>query len=451
MDVPIESHDVPIESQDVNHEYVNHGIVIEDDDEVGTDERGPHTFKPLPVTIQAVQSQVRRQKAAQQKFQKQIQDLQFPGSCVGMRKLLVKSGPAPMGGNIFESFARDFHYLATALQVAVATKRTMVLSDEWEIDVVRRNNVCKTMSFVAKDGVEILSSIKSLRRISCLKQTINSLCKDHVPNQEDVSAVQQRYGQDPPDLDDPVSYAILPVEIEDKRNSIFHAKFYGQQLTVEMMEWPYPKHFYQIDVILYYERLWGRFWVRAQMVHFLWEKWHPSSSMPTTSPTAFPYYGEQHGTAAPYIAFYWIASKRMRNNLKTKFGRDPSVTQSIEEYMRIANLIRKDHHKEPTPLRTIYLITDGTNDVPIPDNVDSMWPDWQFIRLFSPSDTDDNDEEKRMIASLEVMRRATFLVGSFQSQMFRLGAELNTGWYTARYPINIFRHWTVDMEWFENP
>ena len=52
---------------------------------------------------------------------------------------------------------------------------------------------------------------------------------------------------------------------------------------------------------------------------------------------------------------------------------------------------------------------------------------------------------------IEAMRRADFLVGSFQSNVYRLGAELNMAWLVDKYPIHMDRHRTVDVEWFEDP
>ena len=52
---------------------------------------------------------------------------------------------------------------------------------------------------------------------------------------------------------------------------------------------------------------------------------------------------------------------------------------------------------------------------------------------------------------METLKRADYLVGSFQSNVFALAAELNTAYHNSRYPLNLERIIPVDIEWQENP
>jgi len=133
----------------------------------------------------------------------------------------------------------------------------------------------------------------------------------------------------------------------------------------------------------------------------------------------------------------------MQKNLAAKYGRNATVTQSMNRYMAVANRIRKKH--EPM-LETIHLVFDGTDAL---DRIEEKWPDWTFIR--HAPEQPFNEQDVSTLAALTVLQEATYLVGSFQSQLFRLAAELNTAFHSNQYPAAKRRHWTVDVEWFESP
>jgi hypothetical protein len=57
-------------------------------------------------------------------------------------------------------------------------------------------------------------------------------------------------------------------------------------------------------------------------------------------------------------------------------------------------------------------------------------------------------------ADIETLRRADFLVGSFQSNVYRLAAELNTAYHVDKYEWSVGamnRIFPVDIEWYEDP
>jgi hypothetical protein len=246
-------------------------------------------------------------------------------------------------------------------------------------------------------------------------------------------------------LDSSVSFGILPKSHHETENPLFDINYYGPQPIVEMPLWPFARATMLIDILPSWERLKGRFWVRSQMVHYIWEQWHGGhGSLPSQKTSSRK---DKH----PYIAFYWSSSKSLRKNLAVKFGRNASVTQDFGRYMEVAERIRDLYLPS---MNTIYLFTDGIDELPLPKELKSKWPSssWEFVSPFLPTSSETTwDEEKRILAGLEMMRRADFLVGSFQSQLFRLACELNAAWFPTQYSITTRRHWTLDVEWFENP
>merc|ERR1712113_1023482 len=71
-------------------------------------------------------------------------------------------------------------------------------------------------------------------------------------------------------LDDSyLSHGILPNE---SSSGYFDTLYYGPQATVEAPKWFHPSSdFNTIDIIPHWERQYGRFWIRAQMAHFIWQ------------------------------------------------------------------------------------------------------------------------------------------------------------------------------------
>ena len=389
---------------------------------------------------QDLRTSLQRQTHAHEKFHKQIQDLQSLGRCGDdARVLLVKRNNLPVGANFFEKFSREFRYLSLSLQVAVATSRTLVVEDDWDLlpTLSDYSPSCSKWDVL----LEGLSPFP-IKSVACLRQSLIHTC-DSTPSKE-VDTSPTRLQEQKQDLLDPstpsfLAFGIIPNVVVDEHNALFHAKYYGPDLVVEMPSWPYPRSTYLIDVVPQWERSWGRFWVRSKMANYLWELWH--GSIPSTTVA-----GETVLSQTPYLVMYWISSQQMRNNLALKYGRSAAATQTMDRYMEIAEVIQKEHESS---LKTIYTIADGTNDIPLPDkqSLENKWPGWHFIAQVSESGFD----EKATLAGLECMRRATHLIGSFQSQTFRLAAELNSAWHSSQYHVTKRRHWTVDIEWFENP
>jgi hypothetical protein len=394
----------------------------------------------------ALMSSVFRHAKAQKEFQAKIRSLQYSSECDNTRQLLVKACPPAVGVGFGEQFAREFHYLSLSLQVAVATGRMLVLDGEWQF-LGKVNDQCT--EFSSTPNAMGIDQFTRLRSIACLQQASISNCTRFDQSTIGTSSSGRSINlQSTYHLDPSLSFGIIPESAITGDNALFHADYYGPRRQVmEMPAWPFPRSTFLIDVVPTWERSMGRFWIRSQMVRYLWEKWQRDNS----SLYSLPSTGSSGTASRPYVAFYWISCKKLRKNLATKFGRNASVTQDVARYMELANSIRE--RSGDSSLNTIYFITDGDSGVAPPEAFEKMYPNWQFVQIFAADETFSTNlgEEERTVASLELMQKADYLVGSFQSQMFRLGAELNAAWFAARYSPSMRRHWTLDVEWFENP
>ena len=400
-------------------------------------------YIPNDRSIQPNEYLLQQQGKDQESFQTRIRRLQAPTNCDQARQLIVQPSTTTTGANFFEQFSREFHLLSLALQVAVSTGRMMLLSDDW---VLLPSDTAPAFPKECNKGKMTLnispSVSKSVYGIACLQQTTLSACRPG--DASSSSKVQQQLPNDL-NLDPSLSLGILPDNEWETQHSLFDVHFYGPQTIVEMPSWPFPRATMLIDVLPSWERLKGRFWVRSQMVHYIWVQWHQRGEeigLPLSA------HGKEED---PYIVFYWSSSKSLRKNLAVKYGRNASTTQSFERYMEVAEHIQTlytSSAKNVKALQTIYMITDGMNEVAPPQDLNRKG--WTFLSL-PLSKTEQWNEEQSMLASLEVMRRADFLVGSFQSQTFRLACELNAALTATKYPATMRRHWALDVEWFENP
>jgi hypothetical protein len=56
-----------------------------------------------------------------------------------------------------------------------------------------------------------------------------------------------------------------------------------------------------------------------------------------------------------------------------------------------------------------------------------------------------------MATDLELLRRAAFLIGSYQSNVFRLATALNEAFHVDKVPRFQQRFYSLDVEWYEDP
>jgi hypothetical protein len=215
---------------------------------------------------------------------------------------------------------------------------------------------------------------------------------------------------------------------------------------------PNLKNHRNIDVIEYWERSMGRYWIRAQMVHYLWR---PAVGLKTEMekrlpPPAFfekPYIG-MHIRYSDNIGSFW-----------RDFGRDATATRGLHHFMELAQEIRNE-----TAIDTIYLATDSKMVLELLENTTRYKSSWSFhiqqdvIRANADQESQwlwfgrSRGASAAMIAAdIEVLRRADYLVGSYQSNVYRLATELNTAYHVDKYPLYQDRFRTVDVPWYEDP
>ena len=143
------------------------------------------------------------------------------------------------------------------------------------------------------------------------------------------------------------------------------------------------------------------------------------------------------------------------NTLTKNFGRDAHTTRDLHHFLKIAEEIRGY-----TNISNIYLATDSEEVVGKLREIssDSNWtfwiqdsvpraekPDWLwFIGLrerLAPT----------IATDVEMLRRADYLIGSYQSNVYRLCTQLNSAFHAGRYSFHQNRHFSVDVEWYEDP
>jgi len=155
----------------------------------------------------------------------------------------------------------------------------------------------------------------------------------------------------------------------------------------------------------------------------------------------------------PFIGLHIRYSDNIRN-FENDFGRDPAVTRSLKHYMQIANDIRKT-----TGITDIYVATDSvymlqdllrnfSNEwtIHVQDRVPrTKTQDWVWYRDSRSSSA------PAIAADVEMLRRADYVIGAAQSNVYRLIMELNMAYHAGTYLWTTNRHRIVDIEWYEDP
>lgn len=160
----------------------------------------------------------------------------------------------------------------------------------------------------------------------------------------------------------------------------------------------------------------------------------------------------------PYIGFHIRFSDNIRD-FRHDFGRDAAVTRDFTGFMAHAEYLRQTFNPN---IPTIFLANDIADIV-----AESKKPEyadhWTFFQQHDVQRTKGNKFQSMWFAGgrsvaapaiatdLEVLRRADYLVGSFQSNVYRLATQLNQAYNTGKYPWYLPRHRAVDVEWYEDP
>eukprot|EP00543_Licmophora_paradoxa_P002194 CAMPEP_0202446080 /NCGR_PEP_ID=MMETSP1360-20130828/4714_1 /ASSEMBLY_ACC=CAM_ASM_000848 /TAXON_ID=515479 /ORGANISM="Licmophora paradoxa, Strain CCMP2313" /LENGTH=365 /DNA_ID=CAMNT_0049062505 /DNA_START=123 /DNA_END=1220 /DNA_ORIENTATION=- len=271
-----------------------------------------------------------------------------------------------------------------------------------------------------------------------------------------VSDTCETYESVQPDLNPMVHSGLASgLGVRHTRSSYFDDKFYGPQRVVELPQaGSTMSGFDTIDIIPHWERQMGRFWIRAQMAHYLWK---PSNGLQNEIDKRLP--TELFKSGEKYIAFH-IRFTDNTQDLLRDFGRSAEKTRSLDRFIRIAERLRKNHpHMN---LKNIYIASDSNDKV---KEAKKFYKDWNIFLQSGNVRRSQNGTHEFMwfkksrsasagavAADIEVLRRADFLVGSFQSNVYRLATELNLAYHSGTYSVrDMNRHFAVDIEWYEDP
>lgn len=390
--------------------------------------------------------QVREQKEIQAGIWKN----QHPENC-NTTRLLLRGGGLRLAK---DGFASEIQYIARLLQMGVSTKRTLVLTPEWRSAYEPSDCTSRSTNQPSADSSQ---SIKQQGQgWTCLWQPLTSCHSIITKASPEAGAVVAAAAVRPDDLEFPAGHGILLETELPSTSKYFQTKYYGP----DRVAWA-PTSFVGrptelADVLAHWERAHGRFWVRAQMAHYLWR---PSGWLQYEIEQSAPPALVKQGTLPePFIGFHIRKTDNIAD-FRKGFSRNATVTRSFDRFMAFAQEIRSSFPDKR--IETIYLATD--NSAVIEESKRTKWQKlgWKFVFQTNVQRTTEQDRmwfrEGRSTAAgaigadLEVLRRADFLVGSFQSNVYRLAAELNSAWHAANYSWSFRRHWTVDVEWYEDP
>lgn len=371
------------------------------------------------------------QVQVQEVFQRIIYDLQHPPVCHEARG--YRHFRDDMDSTL-DGFALEFQDLARHLQTAVAAHRTLEVPFTWKSAYAPPNCTWSTGVQGAPSNIQVLGDFICLWKPPSQCTETNMEVRD---KRKRLTSVEN-----------PLSSG---VGIVSQDSEFFKASHYGPQRRVD---WVHDWQWYDlpplVDVIPHYERTMGRFWVRAQMAHYLW---NPSDGLQSEIDKRLP--ADLVSGEKKFIGMH-IRKTDNKGSLKSDLGRDAEITRSLSRFMRIAESIRKEYPE----IDTIYLATDnnkvaraGRNiskrgrwnvviqrDVKRATSTEWMW--FRESRVFGAA---------AIATDLEMLRRADFLIGSHQSNVYRLATELNTAWNVGKYPIRLNRLRTVDVPWYEHP
>jgi len=363
-----------------------------------------------------------RQIRIQQEFQQLIEQSQKLDNCKDARILVVNLEEE------FDGFALEVRFMAYYLQIAVATERALVVSHNF------------TSAYAPHCNIDLESSEDSSNRggsWACIWNPVSNCTAD-----ENIGSTAPRHM-----LPEPMGAGILSTD----RSLYFDAKFYGPERIVDVDRYIHVERTRHVDVIPQWERMHGRYWIRAQLSDYFWK--YATDGLNEVVNSRLP--RSLLDLNEPYIAFHIRMTDNVEH-LADHFGRNATVTRSFGRFMEIADRIRRDHHT----LRHIYVATD--NDYAAAMTLKGDYPNWTF---HIQDDVKRSDSASKFMwfqdyragsagaigADIETLRRADFLVGSFQSNIYRLAAELNTCYHTSRYLWDMKRIHTVDVEWYEDP
>lgn len=425
---------------------------------------------PSPIILQ-------RQIRIQREFQdliKSTQERDDNNSDCRTARILYK--PNNKNNKEFDGFGNEVQFMAKYLQIAVATNRKLVLSRDFTSAYAPlcSSSTDNKNSMLSRSLMSTKKKKKKKNYYSCLWNPVSTCTKE-----ENIG------GKLKEDDDDDVGRSMLPkplgVGIVKSDSTYFNARYYGPRRVVEVDMFAHLNREMLADVIPNYERMFGRFWIRSQVAHYLWanhQTQYLQNALQERLPAGLgllPPPGDNTNSGSKkrrdrYIAFHI----RLTDNVfdfDRDFGRDAVATRKFERFMEIANDIQR---KDPG-VRHIYVATDNADMAKAmkkrgkgeSENHNDEQPRWTFhVQDKVKRGKDDSefmwfkDDRAKGVgaiaADIETLRQADYLVGSFQSNVFRLAAELNLAYHSDKYEwssggAGSNRIYAIDVEWYEDP
>jgi len=363
-----------------------------------------------------------------------------------------------MGG--LDGFALECHFLGRALRMAIATGRTMLVSPDWR-SAYTPPEMCSANNGTGTDGGPW----------GCVWALGNSCPYGERSDEMTRAKCMRRWRVQNP-------YA----GIIKKTSAHFNTAYYGPARSRRVYFGTFPFGDLHIngydpklalkqgggavgsrsmppfdDPIPSWERRYGGFWVRAQIQDFLWRPVADLASRIGEHPTLKRLSGMERA-GEPLVALHI----RYTDNIPTQaddFGRDARVTRSLHHFMLHAGRLRRRFAPQ---LRAVYLATDSTEVLNASRAPCWAQDGWTFLHnpfALRSAATQlmwfreaRQHEAVNVFVDIEAMRRADFLVGSFSSNVFRLGAELNVAHHAGtKYSPHVERIASVDVEWYADP
>jgi Alpha-(1,6)-fucosyltransferase N- and catalytic domains len=369
-----------------------------------------------------------------------------------------------------DGFASEFQYMARLLQMAVSTQRTLIVTPQWRsayepLGCLQHSN----HTTAASSGWDCLWEplpVCSLEQLQEKKQARHSESTPTTPKKDNYSMTV---------LDSSMASLYVGILPQHKTTStFFDTAWYSEYVIMQQAPISFARKDHlelRPDVLPHWERAYGRYWVRAQMAHALWR---PNAALrqeiQTRMPSSLDLTLPSSSSSSSHHLFIGFHIRLTDNvvDLQRHFARNATATRNFYRFMQFAKRIRQKHdannqhqHQQQQELRVIYLATDN-QDVIAQANSPQWTKDWTFVVQKSVQRSSAGDQrmwfrDGRSAAAggiatdIEVLRQADYLVGSFQSNVYRLACQLNTAFHAHKYAWQQQRHYTVDVEWYEDP
>jgi hypothetical protein len=343
---------------------------------------------------------------------------EHPTGCSRVLVLVV-----PKSGSTI-SWIESLELIARALKVAMSTERRLILSAS-NIDY-DGDSVCQH-----SDNELYCRFIASTSTSSC--PPLSTLSASNPTQQSDYlnSTMASSLGRG----------------IQDSKSEFFNAHYYGPSPVVALPNattWPWPKT-WLIDAGLSWERAWGAFWVRSQVLSYLYNLITPSSEEERAK--------NLDGTRM-VVTLVWDLDAQQ--TARHRFARDSNKTHAWDRILANSNHIRDEFVKvKPTVNMTVEW-TFAVAVVPRlfvqdPSKEFSDFPFETFTKYGWKVENRQETEDVSERQLLESIVSSDFLIGSFSSPWFRVSAALQTAENArTRSLLRPQQHWSLDLEWVES-